>query len=113
MSVRGIKVIFGGGGLRPERGFPDHHEVGKALDILEEAGVDTIDTARLYGPSETLLGQAGAGERFVLDTKIAGGFIKGSMTKEGIKKSVEKSLGELRVKTVGTGREVFRGRPPC
>jgi aflatoxin B1 aldehyde reductase len=105
MSSEGIKIIFGGGGLRPERGFPDHHEVKKALDILEEEGIDTIDTARLYGPSETLLGQAGAGDRFILDTKVAGGFIKGSLSKDGIKKSVEKSLGELRIKKVGTTQD--------
>ena len=100
MMSPGIKVIFGGGGLRPERGFPDYHEVKKALDILEEAGIDTIDTARLYGPSETLLGQAGAGERFILDTKVPGGFFKGSASKEGIKKSIEKSFEELRVEKV-------------
>ncbi len=55
--MSGIKVIFGGGGLRPERGFPDGNAVREALDVLEANGIDTIDTARLYGPSETLLGR--------------------------------------------------------
>jgi len=104
MAPDGIKVIFGGGTLRPQRGFPDHHEVKKAFDILEEEGIDTIDTARLYGQSETLLGLAGADERFTLDTKVAGGFVKGSLTEEGIKKSVKKSLEELRVKKVSHSR---------
>lgn len=98
--MSGIKVIFGGGGLRPERGFPDSAAVKEALDVLEANDIDTIDTARIYGSSETLLGAAGAPSRFTIDTKIAGGFAAGSLSKEALKSSVETSLKELRVDKV-------------
>ena len=98
--MSGIKVIFGGGGLRPERGFSDHVAVQEAFAVLEANGIDTIDTARIYGPSETVLGKAGAGNRFIIDTKLPGGFKPGSLAPEELKKNVETSFKELGVSKV-------------
>ncbi len=95
-----VKIIFGGGGIRPERGFPDLASIQDLFDLLEAHGIDTIDTARIYGPSENLLGQTGAGSRFVLDTKVPGGFSPGSLKPDELKKSVQTSLAELKVDKV-------------
>lgn len=46
--------------------------------MQEKGNVKTIDTAALYGQSEEILGKAGAGKRFTLDTKLKGGFGDGS-----------------------------------
>lgn len=46
--------------------------------LQEKGNVKNIDTAVLYGQSEEILGKAGAGERFTVDTKLKGGFGSGS-----------------------------------
>lgn len=45
-------------------------EVAAILSRAEEAGVDTLDTARAYGASETVLGRHGAASRFRVVTKV-------------------------------------------
>lgn len=95
-----IKVIFGGAGVNSDRGFTTVDSVKELLDVLESQGIDTIDTARLYGASEGLLGQAGAPSRFIIDTKIPGGFVEEALQPANLKKNVETSLQELGVKKV-------------
>lgn len=66
--------------------------VAAILDRAERAGVDTLDTARAYGESETVLGRLGAAKRFRIVTKIAA--LDGAGT-EGVKRSFDASLAAL------------------
>jgi aflatoxin B1 aldehyde reductase len=100
--MSGIKVVLGGGTIQTGRAFSTPESIGAVLSTLETAGVNTIDTAQIYGESEALLGEAKAGERFTFDTKAPGGFIKGSLTNEGVKQSAATSLKRLGVDKVIT-----------
>ena len=83
--MAGIKAVFGGGGLNPGRAFGEPDAVKEVMKVLKENGCENIDTAALYGKSEELLGQAHAGENFIIDTKTKGGFGgKGYATKEKV-----------------------------
>ncbi|KAJ7769976.1 NADP-dependent oxidoreductase domain-containing protein [Mycena metata] len=49
------KIVFGGASIGPSGrlySFPDEESIEKLYQLLEEGGVDTIDTACTYGPSE-------------------------------------------------------------
>ncbi|KAK7048698.1 aldehyde reductase [Favolaschia claudopus] len=102
MSSYFVKPIFGGFpfGLSDGKTFRDVESTEKVYKLLEEAGCDTIDTARVYGDSEEWLGKTGAGERFTLDTKTPGGFYPGSSTGDGILQHAKESIGLLGVKRV-------------
>lgn len=52
------KLVFGAAGLCTEYGFDTPHQVQSFLDTVAELGIDTIDTSRIYGNSEELLGRA-------------------------------------------------------
>ncbi|KAJ7714899.1 NADP-dependent oxidoreductase domain-containing protein [Mycena metata] len=45
--------------IGPGKYFPDEESIEKLYKVLEDAGVDTIDTARLYGDSEEWIGKTG------------------------------------------------------
>lgn len=45
-------------------------EVVSILNIAREAGIDLLDTAHAYGSSQAVLGDAGAGDRFRIVTKL-------------------------------------------
>jgi diketogulonate reductase-like aldo/keto reductase len=79
MSGSGIKTVFGGGsvGFGVFKTVEECHEVFK---ILKAHGVETIDTAQLYGDSEKILGEAKAGEQFIIDTKTPGPRTRSSRT---------------------------------
>lgn len=96
-----VKIIFGGARVSPERGFGNEAAVRDALAVLESHGINTIDTARVYGQSEALLGRSGASSRFLIDTKIPGGMKPGSLSAQQIKESLEESLQELQADKVG------------
>ena len=44
-------------GISNKKGQVAFDEIAKILDYARETGIDTIDTARLYGTSEEVLGQ--------------------------------------------------------
>jgi aflatoxin B1 aldehyde reductase len=99
---QGIKIIFGTAstGFRESKESALGHEI---LAVLKEKGVDTLDTAQLYGESETVLGTLDAGVSFIIDTKVPGGF--GSNAGETLKpeilyNSVHTSLAKLKVKQI-------------
>ncbi|KAJ7739184.1 NADP-dependent oxidoreductase domain-containing protein [Mycena metata] len=92
MTTSPIKVVFGGAGIGPSRYFPDEESIEKLYKLLEESGVDTIDTARLYGPSEEWIGKTGGGKRFTIDSKTGGGFAPGSSTGETIPQHAQESV---------------------
>ncbi|KXT07402.1 hypothetical protein AC578_414 [Pseudocercospora eumusae] len=94
--MSGIKVVFGGSSINSDRGLGDIKKVQEAFDLLEQAACHNIDTAKLYGDSEKILGEAGAPKRFTIDTKTAGGFIpNGGANKANIMSDVQNSKERL------------------
>ncbi|KAK5117596.1 hypothetical protein LTR62_005018 [Meristemomyces frigidus] len=92
MSSKGIKNAFGGGGINPPHGFGDRKSLEEAFKVLLDGDCNIIDTAALYGESEKIIGQAKAGEKFTIDTKMRGGFGgPGHATKEKVIEEAEQS----------------------
>ncbi|KAI9737225.1 MAG: hypothetical protein M1818_005757 [Claussenomyces sp. TS43310] len=98
--MSGIKIIFGCALVQTGSGFATPDAVESALDVLSAAGVGHLDTAQLYGDSEDLLGQVKAGRRFVIDTKVPGGFREGTLRSEALIEGARRSLGKLGVDKV-------------
>ncbi|KAJ7167040.1 NADP-dependent oxidoreductase domain-containing protein [Mycena filopes] len=97
------KLVFGGAPIGPNPlfpYFPDEASIAELYKLLEAGGVDTIDTARLYGPSEEWIGKTGGGKRFTIDTKTPGGFIPGDSTGESIPVHAKESVERLGVDKV-------------
>ncbi|CAD0096552.1 unnamed protein product [Aureobasidium mustum] len=89
MSESGIKTVFGGATVgRAFKTVEDCHDVFKTLKAFD---VETIDTAQLYGESEKILGEAKAGEQFIIDTKTPGGFAPQNNTPDIITKNGHES----------------------
>ena len=99
MSGLPFVVAFGGAGFGNQEKFGKPEDTKPLFDGLNKYGVDRIDTAQLYGNSETLLGQAKAGEK-LLDTKWMGGFKSGSATKDNVVSSAKESIQKLGVDKV-------------
>jgi aflatoxin B1 aldehyde reductase len=73
--------------------------VAELLSAARKAGITTIDTAQLYGDSETVLGAAGAAALgFTLDSKTPGGWIPGSLEPTKLASDARRSLTLLGVK---------------
>ncbi|KAI0380505.1 putative aldo/keto reductase [Hypomontagnella monticulosa] len=95
-------LIFGCGGLGNELVGED--TVRELLELLKESGINRLDTAALYPPtdigaSQRLLGQVGAAQLgFAIDTKVLISMygIKGTLEPEKIAKSVADSRDTLR-----------------
>ncbi|KAL9623631.1 MAG: hypothetical protein Q9160_002087 [Pyrenula sp. 1 TL-2023] len=100
--MSGIKILLGGGSINSELYFKDEVTTNELLDILKKEGVKRIDTAQLYGDSESILGRANAGKDFIIDTKVPGGFQPGSSAKASIVKTVPESIERLKVDKVDT-----------
>lgn len=75
-------------------------EIEETLKLLEEGGVRTIDTARIYGSSEELLGKTKASSRFSIDTKYPGGFSPEPSSKVTVIATGEESLRKLQTTQV-------------
>ncbi|OCK73142.1 Aldo/keto reductase [Lepidopterella palustris CBS 459.81] len=96
-----IKVVFGGGlfsGNWPA--YHDEESVKRILELLKREGIKEIDTAQIYGDSELLLGAVSAGNDFIIDTKVPGGWIPGSATKETVINDIKASIKRLNVEKV-------------
>jgi len=100
MSSEGIKVVFGAAAIATREPWiaPDYSE--KAFQVLLKHGVNTLDSAQLYGNSEKGIGELNAGDRFIIDTKWKGGWQPGWATKENIVTSAKESIEKLKVKQV-------------
>ncbi len=95
-----LNIIYGAGSAGSWRNEVEGPEV---LNALEEFGVGTIDSARMYPYSEKLLGKRGAAARFKIDTKHPGGFAKNApATKENVLEVAETSFGLLKTDQVFT-----------
>jgi aflatoxin B1 aldehyde reductase len=92
-----IKAVLGGAGILPPK-YPTDNDVKALFDAIKKVGVTTIDTARLYGPSEEIIGRIPGHEDFVIDTKLKGGFGPGSVTKENVIADSEDSLKKVGIK---------------
>jgi aflatoxin B1 aldehyde reductase len=105
----GITPVFGAASFSKEKGrpFSTHEAVTAVLDVLAKNDIKNIDTAQVYGAgwSEEVLGECGAGDRFVIDTKAYGGIKEGSATEEAIVEKALESVKKLGVKKVCTLRE--------
>lgn len=95
MSAANIKIVFGGGSVL---GGPVD-QMSAWLDVLEELGIQNIDSAAVYGDSETLLGQAHAASRFTVDTKSLGG-LGPECTKDVVIAQCKESLEKLQTDSV-------------
>lgn len=82
---------------RLPKGIDTLHEL---LKVLEEKDIRSIDTGRIYGQSEELLGKVHSSERFKIDTKHPGGFYPKPSTKESIIVTGELSLRLLQTNKV-------------
>ncbi|KAL9002192.1 MAG: hypothetical protein Q9188_004862 [Gyalolechia gomerana] len=104
-----MPVLHFGGGTIGEGRFATVEDVSALLDTLTTSGIKTIDTAPVYplsehGASERLLGAAKAFPRgFTLNTKImvtGDGPGQGSLRREAIDQSIQRSLTTLGVPNV-------------
>lgn len=95
--MSGIKVVFG-----TASALWSSDKTGPlVLDILEEAGVYNLDSARIYGDSEEVIGKRGVAKKFTVDTKHPGGLIsEGAAAKEKILESANLSFKLLQTDQV-------------
>ncbi|KIW06808.1 uncharacterized protein PV09_02488 [Verruconis gallopava] len=99
--MAGLKIVFGAASFNPGGNFPTLDDARSVLNILEQNDVRNLDTAQLYGESESILGQLNAGDRFVIDTKSKGGWDAGnSLQPDNLYRLTHESLEKLKVKQV-------------
>ncbi|KAH6974606.1 NADP-dependent oxidoreductase domain-containing protein [Ilyonectria sp. MPI-CAGE-AT-0026] len=96
MATNGLNIIFGAALFA----YSSVDVVQKWLELVEELGFKTIDTAQLYGASEELLGKAGAASRFTIDTKVPGALAPELTTGSYVISSGKQSLAKLGVDSV-------------
>lgn len=97
----GLTIVFGTASFNTNQNYPTPADAKVVLDAVAENGVTHIDTAQLYGESESFLGELNAGERFNLDTKAKGGFDpNNSLQPDTLYKNAHLSLEKLKVKQV-------------
>ena len=101
MSGIPLKIVFGTAGLGNKEKYKSKADVQPFFDVLDKQGVTALDTAHLYGNSETYLGEVKAGDKYTIDTKWLGGWTPGSATKDNVIKTAQESLKKLGVKKVG------------
>ena len=105
MSQQHPQIIFGGASIgygNFSQEFANAEGATKAVSILKQGGVTVIDTARAYGQSEAILGEAKAGTDLTIDTKWAPSFFPAGspLTKEQIVSDAKDSIAKLGVKQV-------------
>ncbi|KAJ9613114.1 hypothetical protein H2200_003055 [Cladophialophora chaetospira] len=100
MGSEAIKVVFGTVPIGNSKPWDEEEYINEGFSILQAHGVETLDTARLYGESEKRLGEVKAGDKFVIDTKWTGGFIPGNASRDKIIEDAKDSVAKLGVKQV-------------
>ncbi|CAG9990855.1 unnamed protein product [Clonostachys byssicola] len=94
----GLRVIYGAGNAGSWRSETDGPKVA---EVLQEFGVDKIDSARIYLQSEELIGQRGVAAKFKIDTKHPGGTAETTnATKENVLEVADISFGLLKTDKV-------------
>lgn len=97
----GLRVIYGAGSAGSWRSETDGPKVA---EVLQEFGVDKIDSARIYLKSEELIGERGVATKFKIDTKHPGGLTTNA-TKENVLAVADISFGLLKTDKVCRPRE--------
>ncbi|KAI1776452.1 aldehyde reductase [Hypoxylon cercidicola] len=100
MAVNKPQLIFGAAMISSDSGFDTTEKVQSFLDTLLGLGIDTLDTAFIYGDSEEQLGKANASARFLIDTKFPGGFVSDSSSKDKVIETGQLSLQRLKTDSV-------------
>ena len=78
----------------------DPADVQKFLDFFKQNGFNQLDTARIYGTSEAILGSLDVEKQeIIVDTKVES-FSPGAHSPDNLRASVKKSLEDLKVKKV-------------
>ncbi|KAI9049803.1 hypothetical protein LZ554_005954 [Drepanopeziza brunnea f. sp. 'monogermtubi'] len=95
MAQKAPALVFGTAGVAE---FSDD-QVQEIFGILDKHNVKQLDTARIYGSSEAILGQYEAPKRYTVSTKSIG-FSPGSMGKQGVLDSIAESFKNLNVDQV-------------
>ena len=95
------KIVFGGSTFSTGRSYGTPAAAEALFKVLEANGINTLDTAQIYGDSETNLGKFEAGKRFILDTKVPGGFKPGTVKKDVLVQDAEASIKRLDVEKAG------------
>ncbi|KAH8805170.1 NADP-dependent oxidoreductase domain-containing protein [Xylogone sp. PMI_703] len=93
------QFIFGGGSFMDQKHYLIE-DIEETLKLLEDSGIKKIDTARIYGVSEEVLGKSGASSRFAVDTKYPGGFSPEPSSKTTVISAGEESLRQLQTNQV-------------
>ncbi|KAH8731754.1 NADP-dependent oxidoreductase domain-containing protein [Phaeosphaeriaceae sp. PMI808] len=93
-----VKIVMGGAGLSDSAKFKTPELREQVLDLLLAKGVKTLDSARLYPGSEVSIGALSKRTQFTIDTKLAGGFAPGTITKENVIKDAQDSLDRVGIK---------------
>jgi aflatoxin B1 aldehyde reductase len=100
-SRANIELVLGGGSVNATSPFGDIPTLKNILKLLKREGVTRIDTAHLYGDSEELLGKVEAGENFIINSKMKGGFEPGSAKRREVIDGVDLSLKRLKIGKLG------------
>ena len=100
MTSQGIKIAFGSAPLGNRDPFNSTEDLDETFNILDKHNVKILDSAQLYGNSETRIGEVKAGSKFVIDTKWLGGWTPGAANKDSIVKSAKESISKLGVDKV-------------
>jgi aryl-alcohol dehydrogenase-like predicted oxidoreductase len=95
-------------GIANKTGQPSLEEVLKILRLASENGIDTLDTARSYGSSESIIGDVTSQKNFDfrIITKLSPDIYKNNMPDEEIlvnaQASISESMNCLKVDTLDT-----------
>jgi aflatoxin B1 aldehyde reductase len=98
MTSQGIKIAFGAAPIGNNEPWKSTEDIDELFKILDKHNVTILDSAQLYGNSETRLGEVQAGSKFTIDTKWIGGWKSGSAAKDNIVTSAKESIAKLGVK---------------
>lgn len=100
--MTGVPHIYGVHGFGPQQDFASIEACEVVLDTLNKAGVTRLNTGQLYGESEKTLGVLKAGDRFIIDTKAAGGLVPGALESGELVRRAKASLQKLNITQINT-----------
>ncbi len=95
-------------GIANKTGQPGMEEILKILSVASSFGINTLDTARSYGSSESIIGSATRQQNFDFRviTKLSPDIYSQNMSNDEIqlnaKHSINESMNELKVDTLDT-----------
>lgn len=92
------EIVFGAG-IFTSPYVNSAQEAQEYLNLVEELGIKTLDTAAVYGESERWLGENKAAGRFTIDTKYPG-----AMSPEPSSKDVVVATGKESLKKLATSQ---------